>query len=101
LFGVTGPRKTLSPLALGAVRRVKSLARGRIPVAAGFGVSRPEHVAALVRAGADGARVGSVLVDIVGRHLEDKEGAEGILRETVSRLKNGTRNRTGYSSGRS
>ncbi len=95
LFGVTGPRKTLSPQALSAVRRVKSLARGRIPVAAGFGVSKPEHVAALVSAGADGAIVGSALVDIVGKHLEDKERAREILRETVSSLKNGTRRGTG------
>ncbi len=95
LFGVTGPRRTLSPLALGAVRRVKSLAGGRIPVAAGFGVSQPEHVAALVRAGADGAIVGSALVDIVAKHLDDKEGASRILRETVSSLKNGTRNTIG------
>jgi tryptophan synthase alpha chain len=91
LFGVTGPRKTLSPLALGAVRRVKSLAKGRIPIAAGFGVSQPDHVASLVRAGADGAIVGSALVDIVGKHLDHKEGVSEILRDTVSCLKNATR----------
>jgi tryptophan synthase alpha subunit len=37
-----------------------------VPVAVGFGVSRPAHVRALVRAGADGAIVASALVDALG-----------------------------------
>ena len=37
-----------------------------VPVAVGFGVSRPAHVRALVRAGADGVIVASALVDALG-----------------------------------
>jgi len=37
-----------------------------IPVAVGFGVSRPTHVRALARAGADGVIVASALVDALG-----------------------------------
>ena len=37
-----------------------------VPVAVGFGVSRPAHVRALAKAGADGVVVASALVDALG-----------------------------------
>jgi tryptophan synthase alpha subunit len=37
-----------------------------IPVAVGFGVSRPAHVRAIAKAGADGVIVASALVDALG-----------------------------------
>jgi tryptophan synthase alpha subunit len=37
-----------------------------VPVGVGFGVSRPEHVKVLRRAGADGVIVASALVDALG-----------------------------------
>ena len=91
LYGVTGPRDSLSPQALEAVRAVKSLARGKIPVSAGFGISQPEHVSAVIQSGADGAIVGSALVRIVGNHLDDPSEAETQLKKTVQSLKEATR----------
>ncbi|HMB66987.1 MAG TPA: tryptophan synthase subunit alpha, partial [Candidatus Bathyarchaeia archaeon] len=76
---------------LEAVRAVKSLARGKIPVSAGFGISQPEHVSAVIRSGADGAIVGSALVRIVGNHLDDPSEAETQLKKTVRSLKEATR----------
>jgi tryptophan synthase alpha chain len=37
-----------------------------VPVAVGFGVSKPAHVRALAKAGADGVIVASALVDALG-----------------------------------
>src|SRR3989441_5220667 len=91
LYGVTGPRDSLSPQALEAVKKVKSLARGQIPVSAGFGISRPEHVSAIIQSGADGAIVGSALVRIVGNYLDDPSGAETQLKKTVTKLKAATK----------
>jgi len=91
LYGVTGPRDLLSPQALEAVKKVKSLARGKIPVSAGFGVSQPEHVSAIIRSGADGAIVGSALVNIVSQHLESPNEAPDHLKSTVAKLKASTR----------
>ena len=91
LYGVTGPRDSLSPQALEAVRAVKFLARGKIPVSAGFGISQPEHVSAVIQSGADGAIVGSALVRIVGNHLDDPSQAETQLKKTVQSLKEATR----------
>ena len=48
----------------GYVREVKAVSP--VPVAVGFGVSRPAHVRAIVRAGADGVIVASALVDALG-----------------------------------
>jgi tryptophan synthase alpha chain len=95
LYGVTGPRDTLSPQALEAVKTVKTLAKGKIPVSAGFGISQPEHVSALLQSGADGAIVGSALVRIVGNHLDDRNEAEAQLKKTVRSLKEATRLRSG------
>ena len=61
--GVTGARRTL-PAGVGTfLRDVRD--RSPIPVAAGFGVSRPAHVRRLGRV-VDGVIVGSALVDALG-----------------------------------
>jgi tryptophan synthase alpha chain len=64
LVGVTGARSSLPPAVKGLVAAAK--ADSPVPVAVGFGVSKPAHVAMLVRAGADGVIVASALVDALG-----------------------------------
>ena len=69
LTGVTGARQA-GPTALrGLVQRMKQVSP--LPVAVGFGVSRPAHVRAVARAGADGVVVGSALVDALGPDGQD------------------------------
>jgi len=64
LVGVTGARASL-PASVGRlVREVR--AASPVPVAVGFGVSRPAHVRAIAKAGADGVIVASALVDALG-----------------------------------
>ncbi len=64
LVGVTGARATLPRTVGRLVRDVR--AASPVPVAVGFGVSRPAHVRALASAGADGVIVASALVDALG-----------------------------------
>jgi tryptophan synthase alpha chain len=64
LVGVTGARRSLPPSVRGLVAAAR--AESPVPVAVGFGVSRPAHVRMLVRAGADGVIVASALVDALG-----------------------------------
>ena len=94
VYGVTGPRDSLSPQALEAVKTVKALAKGKIPISAGFGISQPEHVSAVIQSGADGAIVGSALVRIVGNHLDDPGEVETQLKKTVQSFKEATRLRS-------
>lgn len=60
--GVTGARESLPETIESTLRRVR--ARTELPVAVGFGISRPEHVRA-VWAMAEGAVVGSAIVALM------------------------------------
>ena len=64
--GTTGAREALDDRLAGIVARVRAAA-GSTPLLGGFGVSRPEHVEALLRAGADGAIVGSAAIEAADR----------------------------------
>ena len=75
-FGVTGSRDAVADGAAELIVRIRGAARGRAPVAAGFGISRPEHVAAL-RDAADGLIVGSLLVGLVN------DAPEGVAPTSV------------------
>jgi len=61
LFGVTGARDTVASGAVELISSVRGRAAGRVPVAAGFGLSTRPQVAALAPA-ADGLIIGSALV---------------------------------------
>jgi tryptophan synthase alpha chain len=79
LVGVTGARTSLPPEVGRYVRAVK--ASSPVPVAVGFGVSRPAHVRALVRAGADGVIVASALIDALGRDGRDTAGFGRLVQQ--------------------
>jgi tryptophan synthase alpha chain len=64
-LGVTGARDELAGDVEGLVARVRRNAT--LPVAVGFGISRPEHVAQACR-WADAAVVGSALVSVIAEH---------------------------------
>lgn len=67
LFGVTGTRDSVASGAAELLDRVRRAAAGRVPVAAGFGISAPDQARQLA-AHADGIVVGSALV----RALRDR-----------------------------
>lgn len=77
--GVTGARDTLPPSVFDLICSVRREAD--LPIAVGFGISKPEHLQPLVSAGADGIIVGSAIVDIIGQYLEDKQ----TMREKILR----------------
>lgn len=61
--GVTGTSDRLDGDLLGSLRRLRAAVK--LPIAVGFGISRPEHIAAL-RDAADGVVVGSAIVRLIG-----------------------------------
>jgi tryptophan synthase alpha subunit len=65
LFGVTGARAAVASGARELIASVRERAAGRVPVAAGFGLSTAEQVATLASA-ADGLIIGSALVAAMG-----------------------------------
>lgn len=90
LYGVTGARSKVEESTLDLVKRFKQYTSGRVNLAVGFGISRPEHVKSVVSAGADGAIVGSAFVKAVDEGL-----SEGVmlkrLEELAATLKQSTR----------
>ena len=84
LVGVTGARASLPRTVARLVREAKSVSP--VPVGVGFGVSRPAHVRAIGRAGADGVIVASALVDALGPDGRDLDALSAL----VSRLRAAT-----------
>jgi tryptophan synthase alpha chain len=78
-LGVTGAQDTLSDGAEALVARIRRLTN--MPVALGFGISRPEHVSE-VGQWADAAVVGSGLVDVIAR-----ASSEGLLADVERYVK--------------
>ncbi len=76
---MTGARTALPKTVGRLVRDVT--AASPIPVAVGFGVSKPAHVRAIAKAGADGVIVASALVDALGEDGRDVAGLARLLRE--------------------
>jgi tryptophan synthase alpha chain len=81
-LGVTGAREAMAGDAAALVARVKR--QSSLPLALGFGISRPEHVAAVCRH-VDAAVVGSAIVNVVAQHQTN--GAPGAVRDFVRWLK--------------
>lgn len=83
LFGVTGARDAVASGAHDLISSVRVRAAGRVPVAAGFGLSTPQQVAALAPA-ADGLIIGSALVAAM------RDGGAHALGALVRELAGGT-----------
>ncbi len=81
LVGVTGARAALPSTVGRLIRDVRAVSP--VPVAVGFGVSRPTHVRAIARAGADGVIVASALVDALGPDGRDVERMAKLVRGLV------------------
>ncbi|MGQ9478404.1 MAG: tryptophan synthase subunit alpha [Thermoproteota archaeon] len=78
VFGVTGVRESLAQLTIQTIRRIHSYTEGSIPLAVGFGISKPEHVGAVIACGAEGAIVGSAFIKVIERNLNFEDD---LLRE--------------------
>jgi len=81
LVGVTGARTTLPSTIGRLIREVRAVSP--VPVAVGFGVSRPAHVRAIARAGADGVIVASALVDALGPDGRNVAGMANLVRRLL------------------
>ena len=90
-FGVTGACESLDNSTVQLIQRFLLYTAGRIPLAVGFGVSKPEHVRGILEAGADGVIVGSAFVNIVGEHQSDFGRMLEELEALARKLKEATK----------
>jgi tryptophan synthase alpha chain len=91
LVGVTGARASL-PRSVGKLVR-EVTAASPVPVGVGFGVSRPDHVRAIARAGAGGVIVASALVDALGPDGTDVAAMERLVRDLAAAAGHGSPSR--------
>ncbi len=71
LSGVTGSREKLPPHLRHFIERVRSYTK-EIPLAVGFGLSTPEHIAEVTTL-VEGAVVGSALVKLIDQHEPEQQ----------------------------
>lgn len=91
LTGVTGARADVQESTVGLIQSAKRYA-GKVPVGVGFGISTPEHVRAILAAGADAVVVGSAIVDRVAASQKDGPGMMlASVESYVRSLKDATR----------
>ncbi len=92
--GVTGARAAMEESTLALVRNAKCYTKeANIPLGVGFGISTPDHVRAVIGAGADAVVVGSGIVDrVASGYASGVEQTLVSVREYVRSLKAATRN---------
>lgn len=85
--GKTGERTRVAPGVAEAIERAR--AHTQLPIAVGFGVSKPRHARAVARAGADAVVVGSRLVRATAEAVECGADPARSVAATVARLAGG------------
>jgi tryptophan synthase alpha chain len=90
-FGVTGARETMEDSTLQLIKRVLPFTKGRIPLAVGFGVSKPTHARSIIGAGADGVVVGSIFVNVIQQNQGNTGAIVGELGRLAREFKAATR----------
>ena len=91
IFGVTGTRERVHGLTIKTLKHITPQINGRIPLAVGFGISKPDHVKTVIKNGADGAIIGSAFVRIIEEYQNNHEKMLEKIEEKTSQLKSGTR----------
>ncbi len=88
-LGVTGAKEDLKESTLKLIKRVKK--HTHLPLCVGFGISRPEHIQSVCKAGADGAIVGSAIVKIIEQNINNKKLMINKIKTYVESLKQATK----------
>ncbi len=89
MYGTTGAQQDLKQYTIDAIQRTKKMAKRKIPVGVGFGVSRPTDVKKIIMAGADGVIVGSAFLRLVNATSNSK--IETMIEDYARKLKLATK----------
>ena len=85
VLGVTGSRDRLSSAVEELIGKLKKLTN--VPVCVGFGISKPEHAAAVAQAGADGVIIGSKIVGLIEKNLGNQEKMISEISDFLDHIK--------------
>ncbi len=90
VLGVTGSRDQLSSAIEELIGELKKLTS--VPICVGFGISKPEHAAAVARAGADGVIIGSKIVSLIEKNLGNIEAMKSEIGDFLINVKKAVSN---------
>jgi tryptophan synthase alpha chain len=90
LYGVTGIRTRITESATSMIKKYHDILAGSVPLAVGFGISKTEHVRQVIKAGADGAIIGSAFVKIIEDNRRNIPRAAKKLKSLARTMKKGT-----------
>ena len=88
---MTGAQSKIEDSTIELVKRILPNTSGKIPLAVGFGVSKPEHVRRIMAAGADGVIVGSAFINVIQKNQGNIDALLKELQATASGLKAATK----------
>ena len=88
---MTGAKAALEESTIHLIKKVLPYTSDNVPLAVGFGVSKPEHARCIIKAGADGVIVGSAFVNIIGKNQGNTKKMLEELGEMAHKLKAATR----------
>jgi tryptophan synthase alpha chain len=72
VYGITGARNSFQEYTLNTIRAVKQVAGAKVPVAVGFGISRPAQAKSMIAAGAEAVIVGSAIINKISNPSQKK-----------------------------
>lgn len=72
VYGTTGARIGIQNYTLNAIKEIKRITKGKIPVGVGFGISTPDDVRKYIKAGADAVIVGSTFLKLIEKTPQNK-----------------------------
>ncbi|MDP6671131.1 MAG: tryptophan synthase subunit alpha [archaeon] len=88
-LGVTGERTSLQNRTIELIKRVKP--HSKLPICVGFGISTPEHIKGIILAGADGAIVGSAIINLIKKNAGNTKAILKSVSSFCVELKKATR----------
>lgn len=88
-LGVTGARDDMQQGTIELLKRIRP--HTNLKLCVGFGISKPEHVKAVLNAGADGAITGSAIVKIIENNLGNKEKMLQEICNFIKEMKEATK----------
>jgi tryptophan synthase alpha chain len=89
VMGVTGARSSLEEGTVDLIKRVRK--HTDLPICVGFGISKSDHVQAVLKAGSDGAVVASVLVELIEKYYDNQDLMLKEMRKHCLALKKASR----------
>lgn len=87
--GVTGVRKSIKPKTINYLTSLKKTID--LPIVVGFGINQPNQIKTLKTCGINGVIVCSAIINLINKHLSDRQKMLKELKNYISELKKATK----------